>query len=99
MRIINNKWWKNAVVSNDADIRNYPSLVPNFFSGIWYCGIWEDGDWDFKEHGFSHAYWISGVWKKHGEYCRFSPLTIKVSPKSHYGPKLTLSLNYAIYKQ
>lgn len=88
--VINNEWWENAIVSSDSKykiIRNFP----NFSYGIWYDGTWRNGTW-------GGVCWLNGKWI-FGEI--LSVYTIwdncAISPKSHYKPIKTLSLNYAKY--
>jgi len=98
MRTINNKYWENAVISDDSQIDEYnkphnSALTPDFQYGIWFDGIWKNGDW-------WEGVWLCGYW----ETGRISPpntlsyFNSNISPKSYYKPKRTLSLNYAHYQ-
>jgi len=104
MQIINNNWWINAQVSEDANIRYYPYLAPSFCGGIWYDGEWKDGDWmpviGWENDMWSCGVWINGIWHKHGDHSInfFGKNISKVSPKTYKKPHKTLSLNYANYK-
>lgn len=100
MRNINNLHWNGAVVSKTSEYNDSDS----FYHGVWYDGVWHDGRW-FCSIQVWYGEWLTGSWLN-GKWSFGIILdTIKstgiinsyVSPKSHCKPKLTLSLNYAIY--
>lgn len=98
-KTINNKFWRDALVSLGA---NHSSLYLDgycsFYGGIWYDGTWINGDWWY------HGIWLNGVWKAgiwHTIQVDLAgnrkQIDIYISPKSCEKPKMTLSLNYAKY--
>lgn len=98
---ITNQWWISAWVADNARMtidKDYISGINNItlYTG-WEYGTWLDGIW--RGSYWSTGTWINGYWYG-GEILGkliFGWTKSPVSPKSHYRPKLTLSLNYAKY--
>jgi len=110
MQTINNKWWVNAQISDDAIITEDGMIWPDFHSGVWYDGIWHMGDWlggiwlngVWHDGTWSSGYWLNGNIVKRciiKNLVTYDANFVPISPKSFYKPKSTLSLNYANYKE
>jgi len=99
--------WRDCDISEDSVYRIETNSPNIFYKGTWFHGDWENGVWfdGFWIRGFwSSGYWLNGIWKFgywHNGLCYPDEvyIDIKISPKTYFKPKRTLSLNYATYKQ
>lgn len=103
--MVNSKYIINAQISEDSWISIDSQLcnhfhIGNWFSGEWIWGGWHDGNWhngNWKDGFWTNGIWINGIWVI-GSICKGGIYQYsKISPKSYFKPKTTISLNYAQY--
>jgi len=97
-KIINTKYCIDAIVPKDYS-HSPDGLI--WYVVIWYGGVWLKGTWIngwWYEGGLTGCIWLNGTWKS-GDAVNHNGTwkTINTSPKSHYKPNKTISLNYATY--
>lgn len=108
---INNINFNKAVVSidswlyGDIYIHNINCTQTVYFIRIWYEGSWNGLSWVSQflspTNDEINCYWLNGSWILGGILKRINGSNLivsKISPKSFFRPKSTLSLNYANYK-
>jgi len=54
-KILNTKYWKNAIVSGNSDKEDDGA------GGVWSDGIWFEGEWNAGT--WYNGMWVTGVWK------------------------------------
>jgi len=90
MQHINNSFWVNAKILNDGPYAR-TLHIGDFDRHIWFDGIWKCGNWHT-------GFWLNGTWEVGNVFLIYKWRSSAVSPKTNFKPKLTLSLNYAVYK-
>lgn len=91
MRHINNKFYIDAYISDDAEFSTGSvDYIIDFYTGIWFSGKHVRGDW-------YDGIWISGHWMDGILIVNDLVRRPRISPKSFYRPKSTFSLNCAKY--
>lgn len=98
---IDNRYWKETEASIDSEYTTSGVWVKGVWvKGYWLSGKWIDGIWisgTLFECHWEKGVWVSGIWN-YGMMIKNGWWDIsRISPKSHYKPKLTFSLNYAKY--